>query len=114
MWRGLARDAKVCENPGETPMRALAYDSPELVLVNFQGKRRMLRTIFMIGLFALLGLFLLRVVFGILPALVGFLVGLAYFALKVAVVGFLIYLVIRVVSPDTARRLREKWSGPAV
>jgi membrane protein implicated in regulation of membrane protease activity len=74
----------------------------------------MLRTIFMIGLFALLGLFLLRVVFGILPALVGFLVGLAYFALKVAVVGFLIYLVIRVVSPDTARRLREKWSGPAV
>ena len=74
----------------------------------------MLRTIFMIGLFAVLGLIALRVVFGILPALIGLFVAIAWFAIKIAAVGFLIYLIIRVLSPDTARRLREKWSGPAV
>jgi len=53
-------------------------------------------------------------VFGILPTIIGLFIGVALFALKIAAIGFLIYLVIRVVSPDTARRLREKWSGPAV
>jgi len=74
----------------------------------------MLRTIFMIGIFAILGLVALRFVFGILPTIIGLFIGVALFALKIAAIGFLIYLVIRVVSPDTARRLREKWSGPAV
>ncbi|HKW11988.1 MAG TPA: hypothetical protein VJO33_16500 [Gemmatimonadaceae bacterium] len=74
----------------------------------------MLRTIFMIGLFAVLGLIALRIIFGILPGIIGLFIGIAFFALKIAVFGLLIYLVIRVFSPDTARRLREKWSGPAV
>jgi len=74
----------------------------------------MLRTIFMIGLFAVLGLIALRVFFGILPVVIGLFISVALFALKIAVIGFIIYLVIRVVSPDTARRLREKWAGPAV
>ena len=74
----------------------------------------MLRTIFMIGLFAILGLIALRVVFGILPAVIGLFVGIAIFAIKIAAVGFIIYLLIRIFSPETARRLREKWSGPAV
>jgi hypothetical protein len=68
----------------------------------------------MIGLFAVLGLLALRFVFGILPTVIGMFIGLALFALKIAAIGLLIYLVIRIVSPDTARRLREKWSGPAV
>jgi hypothetical protein len=68
----------------------------------------------MIGLFAVLGLIALRFVFGILPGIIGLFVWLAFFALKIAVIGLIIYLVIRVVSPDTARRLREKWAGPAV
>ena len=34
-------------------------------------------------------------------------------ALKIAIVGLVIYFIIRLVSPDTARRLRERWSGPA-
>jgi hypothetical protein len=76
--------------------------------------RRMLRTIFMIGLFAILGLIALRVVFGILPAVIGLFISIALFAIKIAAIGFVIYLLIRVFSPDTARRLREKWSGPAV
>lgn len=74
----------------------------------------MLRTIFMIGLFAVLGLFALRIIFGILPTVIGLFITLAVWAIKIAAIGVLIYLVIRIVSPDTARRLREKWSGPAV
>ena len=74
----------------------------------------MLRTIFMIGIFALLGLFALKVFFGILPFFFSLLFALLWWAVRIAVVGLVIYLVVRIVSPDTARRLREKWSGPAV
>ena len=71
----------------------------------------MLRTILMIGLFALGGLFLLKLFFGILPFFFGVLFTLLGLAVKIAIFGALIYLVVRVVSPDTARRLRERWSG---
>ena len=71
----------------------------------------MLRTVFTIGLFAVLGLIALKLVFGVLPALIGLFIMLAVLALKIAFVGFLIYLIIRVVSPDTARKLRERFSG---
>lgn len=74
----------------------------------------MFRTIFMIGIFALLGLFALKLVFGILPVFFALLVGLLAWAVKVAVIGLVIYLLIRIFSPETARRLREKWNGPAV
>jgi hypothetical protein len=67
----------------------------------------MLRTIFTIGLFAVLGLFVLRLVFGILPMLFGFLGGLLFFALKVALIGLIIYAVIRIFSPDTAAKMRN-------
>ena len=71
----------------------------------------MLRTIFTIGLFALIGLFLLKLAFGIFGVLFAILIGLLFVALKIALVGFVIYLLIRIFSPDTARRLRQKWSG---
>ena len=71
----------------------------------------MLRTIFMIGLFAIAGLFVLRLVFGLFAVGFGLLGWLFFFAIKVAIVGALIYLVIRVVSPETARRLRERWNS---
>ena len=71
----------------------------------------MLRTIFVIGFFALLGLFALKLVFGILPMLLGLLLALFWLAVKIAIVGLLIYFVIRIVSPDTARKLRTRWSG---
>jgi hypothetical protein len=74
----------------------------------------MLRTIFTIGLFALLGLFALRVVFGIFGTLLGLFAFLLGIAIKIAIVGGLIYLVIRIVSPDTARRMRERWSGSGI
>lgn len=71
----------------------------------------MLRTIFTIGIFAVLGLFALKLFFGILPGLLGLFFWLLVMAVKIALFGALIYLVIRIVSPDTARRLRERWSG---
>jgi hypothetical protein len=74
----------------------------------------MLRTIFMIGLFAIGGLFVLNLIFGILPFLFSMLIGLLLWAIKIAAVGGLVYLAIRIFSPDTARRLREKWSGNGV
>ena len=72
----------------------------------------MLRTIFMIGLFALIGLFLLKVAFGLFGFLFSILLVLLWWAVKIAIVGLIIYFVIRIVSPDTASRLRSRWSGP--
>ena len=75
----------------------------------------MLRTIFSIGLFAVLGLIALKFVFGIFGFAVSMFMVLLFAALKVALVGLVIYFIIRVVSPATAaRKLRERWSGPAV
>jgi hypothetical protein len=71
----------------------------------------MLRTIFMIGLFALIGLLALKLVFNILGPLFAILLWALFLALKIAIVGFVIYMIVRVVSPDTARRWKEKFSG---
>lgn len=71
----------------------------------------MLRTIFMIGLFAIGGLFLLKLAFGVFGVFFALLLGLLGWAVKIAIIGAIIYLVIRVFSPETARKLREKWSG---
>ena len=71
----------------------------------------MLRTVFTIGLFALLGLFVLNLAFAVLPMVIGLVMGLLGIALKIALLGLLIYLVIRIFSPETARRMRERWSG---
>lgn len=66
----------------------------------------MLRTLFLTGLLALAGLVALKVVFGILGPLVGLLFTLVGWALRLLLVGGIVYLVLRVVSPDTARSLR--------
>ncbi len=71
----------------------------------------MIQTIFMIGLFVLLGLFALKLFFGLFGVLFGLLLPLLGLAIKIAVVGLLVYIVIRIFSPETARNLREKFSG---
>ena len=71
----------------------------------------MLRTIFMIGLIAIGGLFVLRFAFGLFGAALGIFMVLLALAIKVVIIGGLIYLAIRIFSPDTARKLRQKWSG---
>ena len=65
----------------------------------------MLRNLFTIGLVAVLGLFALKVVFGLLGPLVGLLLLLLGFAAKVALIGGVIYVAVRVISPDTAKRI---------
>ena len=72
----------------------------------------MLRTVFMIGLFALLGLFALKLAFGLFGFLFALLIVLLGWAIKIAIIGLVIYFVIRIVSPDTASRLRSRWTGP--
>ncbi len=71
----------------------------------------MLRTVFTIGLFALLGLFALNLAFQVLPMVIGLLMGLLGIALKIALFGLVVYVLIRIFSPETARRMRERWSG---
>jgi len=67
----------------------------------------MLRTIFAIGLFAVLGLFALKLVFGVFGVLFGLLGGLMFFAIRIAIIGLIIYVIIRIFSPDTAKKLRD-------
>ena len=71
----------------------------------------MLRTIFSIGLFAVLGLVALKFIFGIFGFAVGLFLWLLFAAIKIAIVGVVLYFIIRIVSPDTAARLRAKFSG---
>ena len=71
----------------------------------------MLRTIFSIGLFAVLGLVALKFIFGIFGFAITLFLFLLFMAIKIAIVALVIYFIIRIVSPDTAARIREKWSG---
>jgi hypothetical protein len=73
----------------------------------------MVRTVLTIGIFAMLGLFALKLVFGILPVLLGIVWSFFVLAVQIAIFGAIVYFIIRVVSPDTARRLRSRWSGTA-
>ena len=71
----------------------------------------MLRTIFLTGLFAILGFFALGFVFNLFKGLIAIAIWLLILALKIALVGLVIYVLVRIFSPDTARRMHERWSG---
>ena len=71
----------------------------------------MLRTIFTIGLLAFVGLFALKLVFGILGGLFGLFFGLLALAIPVAILGALIYVAMLIFAPDTARGMKEKFGG---
>jgi hypothetical protein len=71
----------------------------------------MLRTIFTIGILALVGLFALKLVFGILGGLFGLFFGLLALAIPVFILGCIVYVVMLVFAPETARELREKFGG---
>ena len=71
----------------------------------------MLRTILKIGLFAVLGMVALGFLFNIFTWLIQIALFLLVLAIKIAIIGLVIYVVIRIVSPETARRMRERWSG---
>ena len=67
----------------------------------------MLRSLFGFAILAVVGIVLIRLVFG----LFGFVVGLFIQLLIWAAIGFLIYLVIKVLSPSTAMKIREMVTG---
>jgi hypothetical protein len=77
-------------------------------------KVAMLRTILMTGVMVMLGIFALGFVFKIFGGLIALTFVLLGFAVKALIVGGLGYLAIRIVSPSTAQRLREKWSGTSI
>jgi cytosine/uracil/thiamine/allantoin permease len=63
----------------------------------------MLRNLFGFALFAVLTLFVLKLVFGLFGLVLGLLGAVLWFAF----LGFLIYLVLKVFAPETASRVRE-------
>lgn len=65
----------------------------------------MLKNLLTIGLITLIGLVALKVVFGLLGPLVSLLLWLLGAAIKFALVGAVVYGAVRVVSPETAKRL---------
>lgn len=71
----------------------------------------MLRTIFGIGAIALLGLFALKVFFGLFGVLFALFFVLLWWALRIAIVGGVIYLILRLFMPDTAKSIEEKFRG---
>jgi hypothetical protein len=71
----------------------------------------MLRAIFMIGLFAMLGLFAVGMVFKLFGGILALTFWVVAVALKVLIVGGVLYLGVRLVAPDTAARLRDRFSG---
>jgi len=71
----------------------------------------MLRTLFTVGLIAMLGLVALKVVFGLLGPLVGLLFMLVGFAIRVLLIGAVLYFVVRVISPSTAERSEKAVRG---
>jgi hypothetical protein len=71
----------------------------------------MLRTLFTVGIIALLGLVALKVVFGLLGPLVALLFWFVGLALKVLLIGAVVYFVLRVVSPATAERIERAIRG---
>jgi hypothetical protein len=67
----------------------------------------MFRTIFGYAVLAIIGFLALKLVFG----LFGFVLSLAMSLLWLAAIGFVFYLVLKVISPSTARRVREMVRG---
>jgi hypothetical protein len=74
----------------------------------------MLRTIFMTGVFALAAVFAMGFAFHLFGFLLAIAFKLVFLAINVAVAGAIVYLIIRIVSPETARRLRQRFSGSDV
>ena len=63
----------------------------------------MLRTLFMVGIMAVVGLFVLQLAFGLFGVVLGLFFSIVGIALRLLVVGAIVYFVIRIVSPRTAR-----------
>jgi uncharacterized BrkB/YihY/UPF0761 family membrane protein len=71
----------------------------------------MLRTLFSVGLMAMVGMFLMKFVFGLFGGFIALMLWLFWIAIKILIVGAIVYFVIRVISPSTARRMADSVNG---
>ena len=71
------------------------------------------RSRLLLVLFAMLGLIALKFIFGIFGIAFVLFYALLKLAVKIGLILLVVYFIIRVVSPNTARNLRERWSGRA-
>ncbi len=71
----------------------------------------MLKTLFSIGLATMAGVVLLKFVFGLFGGFVMLMFWLLGIALKILLVGAAIYFIVRIISPDTARKMTDSFSG---
>jgi hypothetical protein len=67
----------------------------------------MFRNLLGFAIFAVIAIFLLKVFLGLFGLLLGLLGTVLFFAL----IGFVIYLMLKVIAPDTAARVRETIAG---
>jgi uncharacterized protein YacL len=67
----------------------------------------MIRNLLGFAMFAVIAMFLLKVVFGLFGLVLGLLVAVLWFAFM----GFIIYTVLKVFAPETAARVREMIAG---
>jgi hypothetical protein len=67
----------------------------------------MLRNLLGFAIFAVLAIFLLKVVFGLFGLVLGLLGAVLWFA----VLGFVIYMILKLFAPETAARVREMIAG---
>lgn len=74
----------------------------------------MFRTVFALGLCALLGVVALKLVFGVATGLLATAIGLFLWlvglAIRLVLVGLVLYLILRILSPETARRVRARFN----
>ncbi len=84
----------------ETPIGVRAY-----AWQDFPEGDEMLKTIFTIGVVALFGLFALKLIGVLFFPLIGL-------AIKILMIGGVVYVVMLVVAPGTARRIRDKVNSP--
>jgi hypothetical protein len=67
----------------------------------------MLRTLLGYAVLAIIGFFALKLLFGLLSLAFSLLIGLLW----LAAVGFVVYLVLKLISPDLARRVHDTIAG---
>jgi len=94
-----------CMAPRILPTPKLSDGRRRIFRQNFPEEDEMLKTIFTIGVVALLGLFALKLIGVLFFPLIGL-------AVKILLLGAVVYGVMLVVAPDTARRLRDKVNSP--
>lgn len=67
----------------------------------------MVRTLTGYAILGIIGVLALKLLFGV----IGFAFSLLWTLLSLAAVGFVFYLILKIINPDAARRVREKVAG---